>query len=994
MLAAGRRHESHEAPGARPIRLLGEGGARGRGVTAASRSMSAVVESLRRRVPTRSRVAARKPVVRRIDVLSWAIGALFILALVAALAHAFGRGALWENAHWTLAGLLAVIVSWRGVTDAAEADRPLRRLFCVGFVLWLVGQVAWDVQGIVGVTTIPAPSDVFFLGCALPIVVALARSIHGLVSRGEEAAAYLDSATAFFALSSVILLLVGRDAAIVERAALTVTALYPIVYLATSAAGVIAGLSVGAHISRPRNFVVLAALGAHGVAWLVWMQQLTSGSVAAGGPIGAAFSITLLLAARAAASWRQPPRVEGLREPDRVASTVLTIVPLPAIAASVCVLVFAGGSGPFRVFEQGAAAAAVLLAVVRQTLLLRERTAFVGRERARIRDQRRLLNINEELLRTASAETVLKSIADTLVNVVPYDTLTIYLADDDHRLLVPVLARDDFADEIMRSTIEWGAGITGDCVARGEAALVNDANTDPRGALIPGTQHVQEALIVAPLIGPEGVLGSLNLYRQGRRFATGDLDLARLYASQAAIALDTAKRHGRLAEAARTDALTGLLNRAGFIETAERTLTSAGDQRVAVLFLDLDGFKHVNDSLGHAAGDDLLREVANRLRGQLRPVDAVARMGGDEFGVLALVDHDQHAVAIAERVLSATRPPFRIDGTEVLVRASIGISVSPTAATADALLRNADAAMYEAKANGKDRFELYRPELHERAVARFALERDLRHAVERSEFELYYQPLVDMSVASVVGHEALIRWRHPRRGLLGPGAFIPVAEETGLVVSLGAWVLGEATRQLAEWTDRSWTGFISVNVAPPQLAQRGFVEQVESVLRASRVPAERLQLEITESSLLGRDSQTRLAIRELADLGVGVALDDFGTGYSSLEHLAELPLSGLKIDRSFVAGLGVDRTRSAIVDASIAVGHALGLRVTAEGIETVDQRRRLVELGCDFGQGYLFGRPTPAVIAAASFPLGLPTLRVLRGTAGFSEAGGRRGATA
>ncbi len=393
-----------------------------------------------------------------------------------------------------------------------------------------------------------------------------------------------------------------------------------------------------------------------------------------------------------------------------------------------------------------------------------------------------------------------------------------------------------------------------------------------------------------------------------------------------------------------------------------------------MLFLDLDGFKLVNDSLGHASGDDLLRQVADRLRTGVRLGDAVARMGGDEFAVLAPIHREGDAESIANRMLSALRSPFRVDGTDVLIHASVGISTSGVAATADALLRNADAAMYEAKAMGKDRYELFRPELHERAVARFELERDLRHAFERAEFELYYQPLVDLSRARIIGHEALIRWRHPTRGMLTPASFIPVAEETGLIVSLGRWVLREAVRQASEWRIEGWTGVMSVNLATLRLAEDGLVADIGALLETSGLPADQLQLEITESAALGHDAQTRRAIRELADLGVGIALDDFGTGYSSLEHVADLPLTALKIDRTFVAGLGVDRTRSAIV-ASIAFGHALGLRVTGEGIETIEQRRRLSDLQCDVGQGYLFGKPMPASLARPTVVH--PSLRVL-----------------
>ena len=477
-------------------------------------------------------------------------------------------------------------------------------------------------------------------------------------------------------------------------------------------------------------------------------------------------------------------------------------------------------------------------------------------------------------------------------------------------------------------------------------------------------------------MAPDGPLGSLNLYRERREFAPADLDLARLYASQAALALETANRHGRLSLAAQTDPLTGLLNRGAFLAIADALLATEPPGGVALLFLDLDGFKVVNDSLGHGVGDTLLRDVGQRLRACLRPDDAIARVGGDEFAMVTGIHDVGDAEGMARRLLLALRTPFRLDESEILVRASIGISTSDGAIDRDALLRNADVAMYEAKGAGRDRFEVFRPELHQRALERLRIERDLRYALERGEFVLHYQPVVDLATGAVAGHEGLIRWCHPDRGLLLPGTFISIAEETGLILPLGRWVLQQGIATLATWRAAGWEGWMSLNLAPRQLLEEGIEDEVRRLLVDHDVPPSALHLEVTESESIRGDAQAKETMGALAALGVGIALDDFGTGYSSLERAAALPVSALKVDRAFVQGLGSDRVLAAIAEAAIAFGHALGVSVVGEGVETVEQERLLASLGCDYGQGFLYGR---AMSGASGPPARHPgPLHVLR----------------
>jgi diguanylate cyclase (GGDEF)-like protein len=414
------------------------------------------------------------------------------------------------------------------------------------------------------------------------------------------------------------------------------------------------------------------------------------------------------------------------------------------------------------------------------------------------------------------------------------------------------------------------------------------------------------------------------------------------------------------------DQLTGLSNRQALHSRLTEALADPELSGVAVLFVDLDDFKTVNDSLGHSYGDELLTLVAERLRHSVREGDVVARLGGDEFAVLieALGDEDRPA-QVAERVLAALQTPFGLAGQRVTVNASVGIASQRGAATTDELLRDADLAMYEAKRRGKGRYAVYEQSMSEAVLARMALESDLRRALAGQELRAVYQPIVSTRTGSPLGFEALVRWSRPGYGEVSPASFIPAAEETGLVVPLDRWVLRTACRQVRAWQrqyDESLT--LSVNLSAQHLHLGDVVSDTAAALASTGMPADRLTLEITESALLLDDAATRAALSGLKRLGVRIAIDDFGTGYSSLSYLRRFPVDGLKIDRSFVEALDDHSGDEPLVSAIVQLAATLGLSVVAEGVETHEQLAVLRGLGCEVAQGFLFDGPLEAGTAA------------------------------
>ena len=547
----------------------------------------------------------------------------------------------------------------------------------------------------------------------------------------------------------------------------------------------------------------------------------------------------------------------------------------------------------------------------------------------------------------------------------------IYLSEsDDDELLLPH-GIGLFADYVGHRT-PVSDGLTGEVFRTASALAVDDYDgwAGRSSSIEAGSIG---AVVGVPLMSSGRVVGVLGLATGEiqRTWGQREIDALTSFAQLASIALDNARLVDAAQRGALYDPTTGLPNRELLTDRIAHALSTAradGADQVGVILLDLDRFKVINESVGHSVGDRLLVAVGQRLVACLRPGDTVARFGGDEFGILLdEVANADEARTIAERIGSELRAPFPMGAREWFISASIGISLGlPGRATPEEMLREAEIAMVRAKSDPSMRHALFEPSMSDQTIERIDLENDLRQGIERGELRLHYQPLVDLATGTIVGFEALVRWQHPVRGLVPPVSFIPLAEETGLVLPLGRWVLETACRQARAWRDARPNGpelFMSVNLSARQFMQPDLVDQVAAILSETGLAAGGLEIEITESVLMDQSEAGIRTLGRLRELGVRLVLDDFGTGYSSLSYLKHLPLDTIKIDRTFVAGLAGDTDRS-IVEAVVALARGLRIGVVAEGIETEAQYVLLRDIGCDVGQGYLFSRPLQADDAA------------------------------
>jgi diguanylate cyclase (GGDEF)-like protein len=586
---------------------------------------------------------------------------------------------------------------------------------------------------------------------------------------------------------------------------------------------------------------------------------------------------------------------------------------------------------------------------------------------ASLRSRERLLEQLAAIQRTITHRVPLQEVLDTIVKgaaaLFEADVVNLRLLDpNDPETLVMAATHGldiEFERATRRSSVHEGA--SGQAVREQRLVVVEDYRARENRSRI--ARASSESALAVPLHEHGTVIGSMMVgsERPGRRFDPGDGELLVAYAEQASLALAAARTVDGMRQAFR-DSLTGLPNRALFLDRLEQALVRADrvGTEATVLFLDLDRFKPVNDSLGHLVGDRLLVDVAGRIESCLRRGDTAARLGGDEFAVLLGGDDcgADEAAAVAERIIHAISQPFHLPEGEIYLGVSIGMASGRD--EAEELLRNADMAMYRAKSRGRGCYAAYERGMRAAIVSRLEVEADLRRAIERGELELHYQPVVELATTRIRGLEALLRWSHPKRGLVSPGEFLPVAEETGLIVPIGRWVLRQACADLVGWHAVDPELVLSVNLSVRQLRRSDLLDDVITALAAGIDPS-KLVLELTESELLRESEAGNEMLAALRRLGVRLAIDDFGTGYSSLQYLTRIPADVLKVAKPFVEGLGRGGPADmAVARTVLALGDALGIPTVAEGIETAEELERLLELGCELGQGFALARPRPA----------------------------------
>ena len=866
--------------------------------------------------------------------------ALLAALIVGALAFAGWQGLGQVFAWWNLATLaisagLVLLVVIEGRRMASDEDRPFRSAVLVAASLWWVLQVLALLEGVfqthVGSLLGQPLTIVFGAACALCWRAAVRGRLVGI----QASAIYLDSSIVFAAVAAGALLVLGGSG--MDSPNQVYALMFAALFFGMVGATAVLNLALAPVRSLGGWVSAVAGLTIAGVGLASWLSDPEPTRWSAG---LAAAAMGTIVTGYGGATWTRAPDLS-----ERYRRRALQVrEALPLLAAALSPLLWVANEllrpelqAQVSSAVAGAVAAVLILCVLRQTVLLRERDRIVGEAQAAASRERTLhgeLEASERRFRT------LVTNSTDVVMIVGRDGRIAYQSPAVERVLghspssrlghpVGVMAHPHDA-EYFRTVLNELSALPG-----------AERTLELRTRHADGSWRILDATAKNLLDDPavSGIVINCRDVTERR-------------------ALEEQLKHEAL-----HDPLTTLANRALFVDRVGHALSRRDNpDSTGVLFMDLDDFKTINDSLGHAAGDELLQAVAQRLKGNLRVEDTVARLGGDEFAVLVEDSDPDMVMQVGQRLLDALRAPFEIAGKQVHIGASVGTAMSGVDnRQAEVLLRNADVAMYTAKSRGKGRLEVFEASMHTAAVTRLELKADLERALDRGELRVRYQPIFHLESGALDGFEALVRWRHPDRGEVGPGDFVPLAEETGLIVPIGRWVLVQACRQAKAWQTAGGAGVkVSVNLAARQLRDPEIVTMVSSVLSETGLDPDALTLELTESSIM-QDDEGRL--QELRGLGIHLGLDDFGTGYSSLSYLSRFPIETLKIDRSFTSRLGGPDEETALVRSVIQLAASMGMETVGEGIERPEQLERLRELGCTYGQGFLLARPMDAIRA-------------------------------
>jgi diguanylate cyclase (GGDEF)-like protein len=874
------------------------------------------------------------------------------------------------NVWFVPLGAIGTLAAWRaaGRAGTAVALRRGWRLLAVAWLAYVTGDLIEATYGMFG-TSLPYPSlvDAFELAF-YPLAFA---GVLWLPTRRS-----VRSGRAPFALDLVIVALGAGTAAwyFVIGPYIGHDGQPALQYLVTLAYPLGDGLLAIALVSRvlrgataqTRNSLALmcAGIAVFIVADLTWLYTAAHGIYVAGGPDDEIKMLAEACMVLAALAQHAVPATDSV-EPSSSNSKVQWFLPYAAVILGFVLLLRAERHDSFFPEVSLVLAAAALAAL----MIARQLVAARWQHRVQ-RQQRQVAVLGRHGLRSGDLDGVLEEGVALAASELDVELCSVFRAEPDGETLRLVAAFGWPKDAVNHLTIPAGAGTTtGSAFVADAPVVLSDLRRDGR---FPGAAYLRELGVLSGVITPihtrDGRFGLLAAHStRVRRFSIEEVAFLDAVSGVLGAAAERAAADDQIRRHAMYDWLTGLPNRLLFTDRLRHALAAArrDGQALGLLYIDLDRFKHINDSLGHGVGDEVLRRIAARLSEQMRPGDTLARLGGDEFAVVlpALLDGEA-AASFAERLLKALLPPLALaDGRELLIGASIGVALADPrhGTTSEALERNADLAMYASKNAGRGQVRSFEPAMHERTLRQLELSGDLHGGVDREEFELRYQPIVSLAAGEVVAVEALVRWNHPEHGLLGPAEFIELAEQTGLIVAMGRYILRESCAQLGRWREQFGVPdlAVSVNVSVAQLASRELVADVAEALALGGLPASRLILEITESVLMEGDGiEAQLA--RLHDLGVRLAIDDFGTGYSSLGYLHRYPFDILKIDRSFIDTIGVSEANDKLVRGIVSLAHSLALETIAEGVERPEQARALEAMSAGLVQGYYYSPPLHA----------------------------------
>ena len=842
---------------------------------------------------------------------------------------------------------LAIVALGAGISCIVTSRKAEGRyrlvwlLLGLGVTSWGIGQVVWTYYEAMRSVDVPFPSlaDAGYLTMVPLIAAAMVLLPAGTRSAAGRARTILDGLIVASSLMLVSWLLVlgtvfhNGTGTIFEQVLSLAYPIGDVVIVTITLYAMLRARQTGRQIPLPLMLVAIGLLcfsfADSGFTYLTQTDSYSSGD-----PIDSGWFFGFLMVFLAA---RTPGRLHGDNEDDSaVPRSMGLLLPYAAVVLALLttVIEIARSASSLNAFVSWDRSLIIALLVGRQVLTMRENlllTDDLGHRVVEIRasEQRfeSLVHQSSDVVSLVDSEAVVLYQSESSRRVFGY-------AADDLRGTRITDLLDDNGTAVLRDAIAAASEVPGS-VSRVQVTLRHhDGHTCDVEIAITN-------LLDDPTVG--GVV--LNIRDVSERNAL----------------------ERQLVHQAFHDSLTALANRALLRDRIDEVLGKQDGETVrgAVLFLDLDGFKEINDSLGHASGDILLTRVGERLRSCVRPHDTVARLGGDEFAILLEdAERDVDSYALAARILASLNAPFAIDGREIFVRASIGIATAdPAVEESDQLLRNADLAMYQAKSSGGSRIQRYDPSLHAQLLERLQFEDDLRRALGRGELTLHYQPIVELATGRAAGVEALLRWQHPTRGLVSPDRFIPIAERTGLIHPIGRWVLHEACRQAMIWRSRHPLNSdlsVSVNISARQFQSEDLIDDIMNALEETGLPAEALELEMTESVLFEHTDENVSQLQRLKALGIKLAIDDFGTGYSSLAYLHRFAVDVLKIDRTFISQLNASEAEQELVRNILRIGQSLHMTTIAEGIETEEQWTSITGLGCDLGQGYHFARPLPA----------------------------------